>query len=166
MQRRAYNNIVCYHSSMKAIFFSLQDQDGNIRKLSDFAGKWLILYFYPKDDTPGCTKEACNFSARANTLQNMNAVVAGISKDSVNAHKKFIDKYHLNVILLSDPDLKTIKDYNAWGKKKFMGREFSGTLRITYLINPEGTIVKKFENVNPTIHAEEVMNELQTLNHS
>ncbi len=148
---------------MKATEFSLPDQDGKIHALSDFAGKWLVLYFYPKDDTPGCTKEACNFRDSITELQKLGVSVVGISKDSVASHKKFAEKYHLNFPLLSDESKEVIQAYHAWGKKKFLGKEFEGTLRITYLINPQGEIHKVYEHVNPTQHAEEILAELQTV---
>jgi peroxiredoxin Q/BCP len=129
--------------SMKARDFQLPDQTGKTRSLADFAGKWVILYFYPKDDTPGCTKEACNF------------------RDSVDSHRKFADKYHLNFPILSDQSLEVIKDYGAWGQKKFMGKTFEGTLRNTYLINPRGEIHKVYEKVNPLLHAGEILAELE-----
>lgn len=140
---------------MKAPDFALPDQNGKIHKLSDYAGKWLVLYFYPKDDTPGCTKEACGF------ISFPNAAVIGISKDSVKSHTKFSEKYHLNFPILSDESLETIKAYGAWGKKKLYGREYDGILRNTYLINPKGEIVKTYEKVKPELHRAEILKDLQ-----
>lgn len=140
--------------------FSLPDQDGIIRNLSDYKGAWLILYFYPKDDTPGCTKEACNFRDNTNEFQKRGVVIVGVSKDSVASHKKFAEKYHLNFPLLSDQALSMIKAYDAWGEKKFMGRTFAGVLRNTYLINPHGEIVKIYEKVNPLVHADEILRDI------
>jgi peroxiredoxin Q/BCP len=148
---------------MKAVDFNLPDESGNIHKLVDYAGKNLILYFYPKDDTPGCTKEACGFRDALSEIKKTGAVVLGISKDTPASHKKFIDKYHLTFSLLSDENKETIKAYNAWGKKKFLGKEFEGILRKTYLINKKGEIVKVYENVNPIDHANQILKDLKTL---
>lgn len=145
---------------MKAPSFSLQDQDGKVRQLSDFKGKWLILYFYPKDDTPGCTKEACGFRDSLKKMQEKGAMVVGVSKDSIASHKKFAEKFQLNFLLLSDPEKNMVQAYKAWGPKKFLGKEFFGSLRITHLINPEGEIVKTYNNVNPTQHADEILTDL------
>ena len=136
------------------------DQNGKIHNLSDYKGSWVVLYFYPKDDTPGCTKEACNFRDSLHELQKKGAVVLGISKDSVTSHKKFAEKYNLNFPLLSDENYGVIKLYKAWGVKKFMGREFEGIIRTTYLIDPDGEIKKVYKNVNPTIHAGEIIKDL------
>lgn len=148
---------------MIATKFSLKDQDGKLWTLSDLKGKWVVLYFYPRDNTPGCTKEACNFRDSFHELQSMEVQIVGISKDSVTSHKKFADKFSLNFPILSDESLKTIKAYDSWGKKKFMGREFEGTLRNTYLINPKGEIVKKYEKVNPLTHASEIIADIKKL---
>lgn len=148
---------------MKAKDFELSDQDGKVHRLSGYAGRWVVLYFYPKDDTPGCTKEACNFRDSIKEIQKLGAVVLGISKDSVSSHKKFAEKYNLNFPLLADELKKTIQDYEAWGKKKFMGRTFEGTLRKTYLIDGNREIRKVYENVNPTRHADEVISDLSKL---
>lgn len=145
---------------MKAPDFSLADQDDRIHKLSDYRGKWVVLYFYPKDDTPGCTKEACNFRDFLDTFKEKGVAILGVSKDSVISHKKFAEKYHLNFPILSDESKEVIKAYKAWGKKKFLGREFEGTLRMTYLIDPKGEIGKVYKNVNPTIHASEILKDL------
>lgn len=146
---------------MRPFDFSLPDQNGKIHKLSDYQGKWVVLYFYPKDDTPGCTKEACGFRDVWEELRKLNVVVLGVSADSINSHKKFSDKYQLNFPLLSDEKKEVIKKYGGWGKKKFLGKEFEGILRITYVINPKGEIVKKFEKVNPSIHAKEIIDEIK-----
>lgn len=145
---------------MKALQFSLLDQDGKTHTLSKYLGKWVILYFYPKDDTPGCTKEACSLEENYTVFTQKNAVILGVSKDSVASHKKFADKFHLRFPLLSDPDAQIIHAYNAWGKKMLYGREHMGILRITYLINPNGEIVKEYKNVNPTMHAQEILTDL------
>jgi len=149
---------------MKAPSFSLQDQDGTTKTLADYAGKWIVLYFYPKDDTPGCTTEACNFRDEREVIAELgNAEVIGISKDSVASHRKFADKHKLTFTLLSDPDHATIEAYGAWGPRKFMGREYLGTHRNTYIIDPEGNIVKKYEGVNPKKHAVELIQDLRAL---
>lgn len=142
--------------------FTLIDQDGKPHSLSEYRGKWVILYFYPKDDTPGCTTEACKFRDSFHELAKMGIVILGISKDSVASHKKFATKYDLNFPLLSDPDHKIIEEYSAWGEKKFMGRLFLGILRMTYVIDPSGHIAKTYEKVNPTIHAGEIIDFLKT----
>jgi len=145
---------------MKAKNFALPDQTGKIHRLTDYQGKWVVLYFYPKDDTPGCTKEACGFRDRSLELVKKGAVILGVSKDTVKSHLSFMNKYQLNFPLLSDKTAETIKTYNAWGEKKFLGKTFQGTLRKTYLINPTGEIVKVWEKVNPLLHAQEVLDEL------
>lgn len=146
---------------MKAHNFKLPDQDGKIRSLAEFFGKWIVLYFYPKDNTPGCTKEACAFRDSYKELQSMGVQILGISKDSVASHKKFADKYSLNFPILSDETKEVIKKYGAWGIKKFMGREFEGTLRNTFLINPRGEIIKEYKKVNPLTHASEIISDLK-----
>ncbi len=143
--------------------FSAPDQSGAMRKLSDYRGKWVVLYFYPKDDTPGCTKEACNFRDNYQALEKMGVVIVGVSKDTVESHKKFSDKYALNFPILSDSDKKIIQLYNAWGKKKFLGREYDGVKRMTYLIDPLGVIRKIYEKVNPLRHVGEIVNDLKNL---
>jgi thioredoxin-dependent peroxiredoxin len=147
---------------MRAPDFSLPDQAGKIHHLSDYHGKWLVLYFYPKDDTPGCTKEACSFRDGREEFTKRGVSIVGISKDSVASHEKFSKKFDLNFTILSDTSLETIKAYGAWGKKKFMGKEFDGVLRNTYLINPEGEIVKTYEGVKPDIHSAEILSDLAT----
>lgn len=143
--------------------FKLPDQDGAVHSLSQYRGKWVVLYFYPKDDTPGCTKEACNFRDSLSHLTKLGVVVLGMSKDAVSSHKRFADKYNLNFPLLSDVDHQVIEQYKAWVEKKFMGRSFMGIIRMTYLINPKGEIAKIYPQVNPTQHAEEVLADLQAL---
>lgn len=144
--------------------FSLPDQTGTMRSLKDYAGQWIVLYFYPKDSTPGCTTEACNFrDARDSIAELGNAVVIGVSKDSVKSHAKFAEKHKLNFTLLSDESHEMIEAYGSWGVKKFMGREYEGIKRNTYIINPDGMIVKEYEGVNPAKHAAEIINDLQKL---
>ncbi len=145
---------------MKAADFSLPDQDGKTRRLADFAGKWLVLYFYPKDDTPGCTVEACSLRDANDELIDLGAEVVGISKDDTDSHRKFKAKHKLNFTLLSDPEGKTIEAYGAWGKKMF-GRE--GILRKTFIIDPEGEIVKTYGRVTPLGHGDQVIADLKQL---
>ena len=147
--------------------FSLPDQDGKIHTLHDFTGRWVVLYFYPKDDTPGCTTEACNFrDARDAIAQYGNATVIGISKDTVKAHKKFVDKYSLNFTLLADPEHTTIDAYGAWQQKSMFGRKYMGIQRSTIIINPESQIVKQYPKVDPSKHAAEIISDLSRLQNS
>ena len=148
---------------MKAKNFKLPDQNGKIQKLSDYKGKWVVLYFYPRDNTPGCTKEACNFRDSTNKFTSKDTIILGVSKDSVKSHKKFSDKYRLNFPILSDEDIKVIKAYDAWGEKKFMGRVFEGTIRKSFLIDPSGNIKKIYPKVNPLTHAEKIFEDLSKL---
>jgi len=141
--------------------FILFDQNGIPHSLSDYKGKWVLLYFYPKDDTPGCTKEACGVRDVFPRFKKMDAIVLGVSADSVERHKKFVDKYKLPFTLLSDENKDIIKKYGVWAKKKFMGREYMGIVRTSFLIDPKGVIMKIYENVKPDTHAEEVLKDLQ-----
>lgn len=143
--------------------FTLLDQDGAARSLSDFEGGWVLLYFYPKDDTPGCTKEACAIRDAFPDFGRLDVTVLGISVDSVASHKKFVDKYKLPFTLLADENKKVVKLYGVWEKKKMMGREYEGTLRTSFLIDPVGVIVKEYENVKPEVHAEEVLADLKRM---
>lgn len=148
----------------KAPNFKLLDQDGIEHSLSDYSGKWLVLYFYPKDDTPGCTKEACNFrDAREDIASLGNVEVVGVSADSVVSHKKFQDKHQLNFTLLSDPEHQTIEAYDSWKPRKFMGKEFMGAARNTVIINPEGYLAKRYTGVDPKTHAEQIIKDLREL---
>ena len=147
----------------KALDFTLPDQNGESHTLSDYHGKWVLLYFYPKDDTPGCTKEACGVRDMFPKFKKMDAIVFGVSADSVVRHKKFAEKYKLPFTLLSDEDKKIINAYGVWAKKKFMGREYMGILRTSFLIDPKGKIAKIYEQVKPDAHAEEVLTDLQVL---
>lgn len=135
--------------------FTLPDQFGKSHSLSDYLGKWVVLYFYPKDDTPGCTTEACNFRDSFRELQKLGVVILGVSADSVESHTKFAAKYNLNFPILSDPDHKTIEAYGA--------HSLLGTSRISYLINPKGEIAKVYPKVNPTLHAQEILTDLKNL---
>lgn len=140
--------------------FTLPDSDGVVHSLADYRGKWLVLYFYPKDDTPGCTTEACSFRDARDVLTELGAEVVGISKDEPALHEQFKTKYNLNFKLLSDPQGKVIDAYGAWGKKMF-GRE--GILRKTFIISPEGQVVKAYGRVTPLGHGEQVVEELKRL---
>ncbi len=140
--------------------FTLPGSDGQQHSLSDYRGKWLVLYFYPKDDTPGCTTEACEFRDARDSLTDLGAEVVGISKDEPSLHDKFKAKYNLNFTLLSDPEGVVIEAYGAWGKKMF-GRE--GILRKTFIVNPDGQVVKAYGRVTPLGHGEQVTSELKRL---
>ena len=145
----------------KAPAFSLPDQKGKIHKLSDSLGKWVLLYFYPKDDTSGCTAEACSIRDELPNFKKLKAVVFGISVDSVESHKKFSDKYGLPFTLLSDDTKKVVEKYGVWGEKSMYGRKYMGTMRTSFLIDPKGKIVKIYEKVKPVEHATEALNDLR-----
>ena len=147
----------------KAPGFHLPDQAGKEHDLKDYAGKWVLLYFYPKDDTPGCTVEACTLRDNFPKFKKMKAVVLGVSADAVKKHAKFAEKYDLPFTLLSDEKKEMLGDYGVWAKKKFMGREYMGILRNSYLIDPQGKIAKIYEGVKPAQHAEEVLQDLKAL---
>lgn len=149
--------------NQKAPNFKLKDQNNKIHELLDYLGKWVLVYFYPKDDTPGCTKEACAIRDNFPNFKKLKIVVLGISTDSVESHKKFSEKYNLPFTLLADYKKEVVKKYGVWGNKKFMGREYEGTLRTSFLINPKGKIVKIYKNVKPEIHAEEVLKDLKAM---
>lgn len=146
----------------KAPDFTLPDTSENPVKLSDFKGKWIVLYFYPRDNTPGCTIEAIDFSARKEEFKKLNAVVLGVSKDSCASHQKFTEKKDLTINLLSDEDSRIQKLYDVWKPKKMMGREFLGTVRTTFLINPLGNVEKIWNNVKVKGHAEAVLEVLKS----
>lgn len=150
------------HEGTEAPDFKLLDQNGKEHSLIDYRGKLVLLYFYPKDDTPGCTKEACAVRDNFREFGKLDAVVLGVSTDSVKSHKKFEEKYKLNFTLLSDENKEVVNKYGVWGKKKFMGREYTGTLRTSFLIDPDGKIAKVYENVKPAEHVEEVLNDLKS----
>lgn len=148
---------------MRAPDFSLPDQTKTIHHLADYLGKWVVLYFYPKDDTPGCTTEACSFRDNVIHYQEAGVVVFGISRDTVGSHGRFAEKYSLGFPLLSDPSGSVAQAYGAWGKKKFMGREFEGLLRQTFIISPDGSIAQRYEEVEVDGHAELVLAEVARL---
>lgn len=147
----------------KAKNFTLPDQEGKLHILKEYIGQWVVLYFYPKDDTPGCTVEACQFRDTFPQFKRSQAVVFGVSVDAVKKHAKFATKYELPFTLLSDEEKKVVELYGVWAKKKFMGREYMGILRTTFLINPAGKIAKIYENVKPSGHAEEVLKDINEL---
>jgi peroxiredoxin Q/BCP len=137
--------------------FAMLDETGVSRKLSDYRGKDVVLYFYPKDDTPGCTAEACAFRDDYSVYEKAGVVILGVSADSPKSHAKFKEKYGLPFTLLSDEDHKVCEQYGVWAKKKMMGREYMGILRTTYLISKEGVVKKVFENVKPAGHSQEIL---------
>ncbi|MFZ1987486.1 MAG: thioredoxin-dependent thiol peroxidase [Minisyncoccia bacterium] len=143
--------------------FSLPDQDGKTHTLSDYRGKWILLYFYPKDDTPGCTIEACTIRDQFKDFKTIGATVLGVSTDSVKSHKKFVDAYELPFTLLADVAKEVVGKYGVFGEKKFMGRSYMGTSRTSFLIDPEGKIKKVYEKVKPKVHASEVIADLKLL---
>lgn len=145
----------------KAPDFKLSDQQGNDTKLSDFKGRKVVLYFYPKDDTPGCTKEACDFRDIIAQLKKLNAEVLGVSNDDKESHQKFIEKFSLPFPLLCDVDKKVSNDYGVYGLKSFMGKSYYGIVRSTFIIDGNGIIEKIFYKANPEGHAEEVISILK-----
>ena len=142
---------------MKAPAFTLPDKDGNLVSLSDFAGKRVVLYFYPRDNTPGCTRQACAFAAAYEAFKALDAVVIGVSKDSVASHQKFAQKHELPFILLSDPELAAIQAYGVWQEKKNYGKVSMGVVRSTFVINGEGVIEKVMPKVKPDTNAAEIL---------
>ena len=144
----------------KAPEFTLPDQNGNMHSLSEYRGKKVILYFYPKDNTAGCTKQACGFAERYPRFMEKGAVVLGISKDSVASHKKFEEKYGLPFTILADPELVAIQAYDVWQEKKNYGKTYMGVVRTTYLIDENGKIVKAFDKVKAADNPEQMLGEL------
>ena len=143
--------------------FSLSDAVGTMHTLSQYNGKWVLLYFYPKDNTPGCTKQACVIRDDYSQFKKLQATVLGVSVDSPESHGKFAMKYELPFTLLADEKKEVVARYDVWTKKKFMGREYMGTLRTSFLISPEGKIVKIYDGVKPETHAIEVLADLVKL---
>ena len=142
---------------MKAPDFTLLDKRGNSVSLSDFLGKKVVLYFYPKDSTPGCTRQACAFAQNHSNFEDKNVVVIGVSKDSVASHLKFAEKYELPFVLLSDPELVAIQAYGVWQEKKLYGKVSMGVVRSTYLIDEDGMIEKVMPKVKPDTNAAEIL---------
>ena len=141
--------------------FALQDKDGNTVSLSDFAGKRIVLYFYPRDNTPGCTRQACAFAGAYADFRNLDAVVIGISKDSTASHQKFAEKYNLPFILLSDPELTAIQAYGVWQEKKNYGKVSMGVVRSTFIIDEKGCIERIMPRVKPDTNAAEILEYLR-----
>jgi peroxiredoxin Q/BCP len=147
----------------KAPELGVKDQDDKVVKLSELKGQWVVLYFYPKDDTPGCTVEACDFTAGLKDFEGLDAVVLGCSPDSPESHRKFIAKYKLKVRLLSDPDHQVLEKYGAWGEKNMYGKVSMGVIRSTVIIDPEGKIAKHWPKVKAEGHADDVKSSLESL---
>lgn len=145
----------------KAPDFTLHDKDGNSVSLSDFAGRKVVLYFYPKDNTPGCTRQACAFAAAFEEFKSIDAVVVGVSRDSEASHRKFAEKYELPFVLLSDPELEVIKAYDVWQEKKNYGKVSFGVVRTTYVIDENGVIEKVMPKVKPDTNAAEILEYLR-----
>ena len=147
----------------KAPDFTVQNQDGDEVSLRDFKGQWVVLYFYPRDDTPGCTTEACEFTSGLEGFESLNAVVLGCSPDSPQKHAKFIAKYDLKLTLLSDPEHLVMEPYGAWGEKKLYGKVSIGVKRSTVIIDPDGVIAHRWKAVKAKGHAEKVRERLEAL---
>jgi len=143
--------------------FELQNENGDVTKLSDYLGETVILYFYPKDDTPGCTTEACNFRDDYSKYKELGVRIIGISPDSEKSHDKFKSKYKLPFTLLSDKNHQVSESYGVWGKKKFMGKEYFGVKRTTFIIDKKGKIAKVFEGVKPANHSDDVLEVIKAL---
>jgi len=149
-------------AGVEAPDFSLLDETETERSLSDYRGTPVVLYFYPKDDTPGCTTEACNFRDDYGVYKQAGVTILGVSPDKPKSHAKFKEKYHLPFTLLADVDHKVCETYGVWGLKKRMGREYEGVYRTTFLIGPNGQISRVFENVKPATHSAEILEALKT----
>ncbi len=147
----------------KAPDFTLSDQDDNSHMLSDYYGKWVLLYFYPKDDTPGCTKEAISLRDHCHEFTERNISIFGVSTDTTKSHKKFVRKYSIPFPLLSDVDKEVVRLYGVWVERKIFGQEYSGTLRQSFLVNPDGKVVMIYKSVTPATHAEEVLSDHKKL---
>jgi thioredoxin-dependent peroxiredoxin len=147
----------------KAPLFALLDQDAVEHKMKQYVGSWVLIYFYPKDDTPGCTKEACMIADVYKDFKRLKVTVLGVSKDTSKSHKKFAEKYNLPFTLLSDPTMEMMMKYGAFAEKKMFGKVARGTLRISYLIAPDGTIAKVYPEVDPANHALELLKDIKAL---
>ena len=152
--------MIMLEKGMKAPDFTLQDKDGNMVSLSDFAGRKVVLYFYPKDNTPGCTRQACAFAGSYEAFKAMDVAVIGVSKDSVASHAKFAAKHELPFVLLADPELEAIKAYDVWQEKKLYGKVSMGVVRTTYVIDETGVIEKVMPKVKPDTNAAEILSYL------
>ena len=150
-------------TGIKVPNFSLPDQNGQVHNINDYKGRWVIVYFYPKDLTPGCTTEACNFQDALPDFTSIDAVIFGISKDSVDKHKKFADKYNLHFNLLSDENSNVCEQFGVWQKKSMYGKEYMGIVRSTFIVNPDGKIVKVYPKVKVKEHHTEILNDLKEL---
>jgi peroxiredoxin Q/BCP len=148
---------------IKAPDFELHDESNIVRRLSDYRGRLVVLYFYPKDDTPGCTTEACNFRDDYSAFIDADVVILGVSPDNPKSHTRFKNKYSLPFPLLADNNHEVCNLYGVWGEKKFMGRVYNGVFRTTFLIDANGNIVRVFENVKPTGHSLEVLSAIRVL---
>lgn len=150
-------------SNMKAPAFSLKDQNGETRKLSDYKGQWVLVYFYPKDNTPGCTKEACALKDSYSDFKKIKAVVLGVSGDSVESHAGFASKFNLPFLLLADTNKKVLEKYGVWREKVMFGRKYMGIKRMSFLVDPKGKIAKVYKTVKPAEHANQVLKDLAEL---
>lgn len=147
----------------QAPHFSLLDQDGETHTLTQYKNTWILLYFYPKDDTPGCTTEACSFRDNWQECKDEGLVILGISPDTVESHKKFTNKHSLPFTLLSDPEKETLQKYGVWAEKSMFGKKYMGVIRTSFLINPAGEIVRIYTKVNVKNHAKDVLKDLKNL---
>lgn len=150
-------------TNSKAPAFSLPDQDGKIHSLDGYAGGWLLVYFYPKDDTPGCTEEACSLRDNLSALKAKGLSIVGVSTDSVASHKKFAQKFTLPFPLLADEKKEMVEAYGVWAEKSMYGKKYMGTLRNSFLIRPDGTIAKIYEKVKPGEHAVEILHDMDDM---
>ncbi len=150
-------------TNSKAPAFSLPDQDGKIHSLNEYAGRWLLVYFYPKDDTPGCTEEACSLRDNLSALKAKGLSIVGVSTDSVASHKKFAQKFTLPFPLLADEKKEMVEAYGVWAEKSMYGKKYMGTLRNSFLIRPDGTIAKIYEKVKPGEHAVEILHDMDDM---
>lgn len=148
-------------SGVLAPNFTLEDEKRNPHTLMDYRGKRVLLYFYPKDDTPGCTTEACNFRDDYSTYEKNGIIILGVSPDTSDKHKKFKEKYHLPFTLLADHDHRVCELYGVWGRKKFMGKDYNGVFRSSFLIDQDGMIKKVYENVKPAEHSADVIQDIR-----
>ncbi|HVW66360.1 MAG TPA: thioredoxin-dependent thiol peroxidase [Candidatus Peribacteraceae bacterium] len=150
-------------AGQKAPAWKAKDQDGIDHTLDEYRGSWLLLYFYPKDDTPGCTTEACNFRDNLGEIERNGLKLVGVSVDPVDSHRTFADKYELPFTLIADEDKSIVKAYDVWGKKQMAGKEYDGTFRTSFLIDPNGVIQKVYENVKPETHVEEILRDTKEI---